>query len=508
MTEAERSVWASYPRAMRSHALKILDNPEPVQVVDENHWDVVSLKTPSRRVRVYRRDDEIRCKSDKRIKAGEAVGGHYNQDRPCAHIVAVMVTEGMIERPDTSGEVWTKGDDGRQQGVEAEAWRRVPVRVPELMAKLLHQGLPVIAPEPPQASGRPRAPLFTLAYQSVMRCFERGGLYAAQGRMATPTHRQHTPRALSVAAISRFLAAKTGLEARDPEARARVDPDEVLQKLLALSTWPARPYESVFHPDGTGLTEQRFSSYFDERYSKDVRKQKAKREARRKKGQDTASAPGARKAVKPRLHHWTYTEILWTYRYTLVAALYAQQGPFSEAQWAIPLMDRARLMLKPKEFGADKAYNAYYLDAYLAAHKIESQIKVKENANPGRSSARKKAYKRRVERAQLDPEGFAARADRRNNAETGNHAFKAIVGDQIYSKDARAQRNEILCMALAYNLTRLVYLEVERGIEVDFAEGARHLAAAKWERLEDLHARYRAELPKRMQAEGKRPEWA
>jgi hypothetical protein len=82
------------------------------------------------------------------------------------------------------------------------------------------------------------------------------------------------------------------------------------------------------------------------------------------------------------------------------------------------------------------------------------------------------------------------------------------VGDQIYSKDARAQRNEILCMALAYNLTRLVYLEVERGVEVDFAEGARHLAAAKWESLETLHARHRAGLPAKMRAADRRPEWA
>jgi hypothetical protein len=493
---------------MRRNALRIWDHEDAVRKVDADHWDVLSLNTPGRRVRVYRRGDEIRCTSDKRIKAGDAKGGHYTQDRPCAHIVVVLLYEGILERPNTADTVWQKGKDGRRQGVEAEAWRSVPARVPEIMAKLLRQGLPVIAPEQPQPNGRPRAPTFALAYQAVMRCFERGGLYTSQGRMATPTHRQHTPRALSVATICRFLTGKTGLEAKQPQAPSRVNPDEVLEKLLALSSSPARPYESIFHPDGTGLTEQRFSSYFDERYAKDVRKQKANRDAKRSLQKDTDAAPQAkqRESAKPRLHQWTYTEILWTYRYTLIAALYSQQGPFAEAQWAIPLMERARLMLQPTEFGADKAYNAYYLDAYLAARGIDSQIKVKENANPGRSNARKKAYKRRVERAQLDPEGFAARANRRNNAETGNHAFKAIVGDQIYSKDARAQRNEILCMAIAYNLTRLVYLEVERGIEVDFAEGARLLAAAKWERLEALHARHRAELPSKMRG-AQRPEW-
>lgn len=64
----------------------------------------------------------------------------------------------------------------------------------------------------------------------------------------------------------------------------------------------------------------------------------------------------------------------------------------------------------------------------------------------------------------------------RNNAETGNHAFKAILGDQIYSKSAQAQRCEILCMCIAYNLTRLVLLEAERGVAVDYTEGVARLS--------------------------------
>ena len=79
--------------------------------------------------------------------------------------------------------------------------------------------------------------------------------------------------------------------------------------------------------------------------------------------------------------------------------------------------------------------------------------------------------------ARLDPKGFAAKANRRNNAETGNHAFKAILGDQIYSKSAQAQRCEILCMCIAYNLTRLVLFEAEHEREVDFQEGTSRLRA-------------------------------
>lgn len=90
----------------------------------------------------------------------------------------------------------------------------------------------------------------------------------------------------------------------------------------ALSTWPAKPYENVFHPDGTGLTEQHFIAYFDERYMKRKKDQKKP---------EPAFVGSPKPEPKPRLHHWTYVEILWTYRYTLIAAIHTQQGPFGEA---------------------------------------------------------------------------------------------------------------------------------------------------------------------------------
>ncbi|MFO1532416.1 MAG: hypothetical protein ABR562_01755, partial [Thermoplasmatota archaeon] len=78
----------------------------------------------------------------------------------------------------------------------------------------------------------------------------------------------------------------------------------------------------------------------------------------------------------------------------------------------------------------------------------------------------------------IDPDGYAAKANRRNNAETGNHAFKQFLGDQIYSKSAQAQRSEILCMCIAYNLTRLVLVETLLATQVDFEGGISRLESA------------------------------
>jgi len=433
---------------MVQNAMKILDREGSVVVKDANHYEVISLRTPGRKVGVHRRGDVWRCTSDKR----------NNQDQPCSHILAVLITAGQVQRPNTAGSVWMKGDDGRDHAIEEEAWRRIPKRVPELLAELLRDGLPaavdVVMADGLDRGGRLRKPLYAQCYQAVIRVLERKNLRGNQGDMDLPHHRIHNPY---------------GGSSRSTMSRFHIDTGNelLMEKILALSASPAKPYETLFHPDGTGLTEQHFSAWFDEKY----------------KGKKGDKDP-------PRKHRWTFATILWSYRYTMVAAIRTQQGPFGEVPWLIPLLERARLMLNVGEVGGDKAYNAYYVDEYLARAGIDSQVKVKDNANPTYSQ-RKKAYKRRIELSRIDPEGFAAKANRRNNAETGNHAFKAVLGDQIYSKDPLAQRVEILCMCVAWNLMRLVYLEVERDVKVSFAAGAQVLRETPWQHLEDLYDAYR-----------------
>jgi hypothetical protein len=427
---------------MVQNTMKILSHEEAIHKLDPDRFDVLSLRTPSRRVRVRRRGDQFRCTSDKR----------NNQDQPCSHILAVLIYEGIVEPENRAASVFRKGDQRRNHAAEEEACRRLHTQLPELLGRLLREGLPVIEEpeEPNPLGGRPRAPTFGLVYQAVMRVAFRQNLRVSEGLMRTAEHRQHNPYGgFSRSTLSKFLS--------DPKTTP------LLEKLLALTTWPVKPYETLVHPDGTGLTEQRFTAFFEEKHHK--------RGERRE-------------------HAWNYAEILWTYRYTMIAAIHSQPGPFGEAPWLLPLLERARLMLDLRELGGDKAYTAYYIHEYAARHGIEPQIKLKKNATTtGGRGTQTKAYRRAVMESQLDPEGYAAKANRRNNAETGNHAFKAFLGDQIFSKDPTAQRNEVLCMCIAYNLARLVYLGAEQGIQIQFAGGVQVLAEAEWVELDVLYRR-------------------
>jgi hypothetical protein len=401
---------------MVRNTLAILAHEDAVQKVDPDHWTVRSLRTPSRRVPVYRRGDLLKCRVDK------ANSG----DQPCSHILAVLFYEGLLELEDTSAAVYRKSDTPRDHALEEKAWRAVPIRLPALLSELLRVGLP---PEPvPDGPGRPPKPLFPVVYQAVMRVATRMNLRASQGAMETNTHREHNPwGAVGRSTVSRFL--------NDPAST------KVLEDLLSLTLLPARPYETLLHPDGTGLTTNLFTSFFEEKH-------KSKTERRQ--------------------HDWNFCLFVWTYRYTMIAAADIRRRQFGEAPNVIPLFEKAINVLDVKEIGGDKAYDANYLFQWAKERGIDAQFKIRNTGPSVQSTHRKKYRKAKMEEASLDPEGYAARANRRSNAEAGNHAFKAMLGDRVYSRGEEAQRNEILCMCIAYNLARLILLEEASGDEATF----------------------------------------
>lgn len=492
-----RDSLSAYNERTVLNARAIMEHEDAVLVDWRRDPDAFEVLRPGRweRAKVKRNGDEWSCNIDKPNKG-------YNQDHPCSHILVAMMHAGVVDAPNSAENVWRKGRDARNHRAENNAWQRVPTRFPQLLARLLEQALPVIKPKRRLRRGQQPKPLYPLLYQAVHRVHLRQSLRMARGSMNTLDHQQHNPEgSCGVATLSRFLAS--------PLATV------LLEKLLALSTWPVKPYETLVHPDGTGLSEEHFSSYFDERYGGTRRWPKGivpkaaagdvlSRSISRFIEEALVGAIGkGLRRPGPRSHRWSYAEILWTYRYTMVAALHADDGPFGEARWLIPLLKRAGLMLDVGELGGDKAYSTKDIFRYAVSHGIDPQVKFKDNATGGKSSWRSRDFKRTLQTAKRDPDGYAAKSNRRNNAETGNHALKAFLGGEVYSLghtnprtrrvEFTARRNEILCMALAYNLTRLVYVEAERDLTVDFADGVAALAGKSWRSLSELARQAHAE---------------
>lgn len=211
-----------------------------------------------------------------------------------------------------------------------------------------------------------------------MRCAQRNSMHRSEGAMETPLNRKYNPwGGVAPSTISRF--------------HAETETTGILEQLLALSTWPAKPYDFV-HTNDKAWTHY----YFDK-------------------------LPGSHpKKDEPRL--FTLAQVLWSHRYNLVVAARIQRGYFGDTFPGDSLLDCAPVLMD----------------------------------------------------VQTDPtDTVACRA----HAASGAKSLRSRFRGKLMCQTETGQRNEFLTMAIAYNLSRLVTLQLREKIDIHFQHGAQILAA-------------------------------
>ena len=68
----------------------------------------------------------------------------------------------------------------------------------------------------------------------------------------------------------------------------------------------------------------------------------------------------------------------------------------------------------------------------------------------------------------LNKEEFESHYHLRSNVETTFSAWKLKFGDSLKSKNLVAQKNELICKAIAYNIAVLINAMFDLGIKPDF----------------------------------------
>lgn len=178
------------PRGPILNATRIRDTPNSIQKIDPDHFLVMGLRDHERRLRVYKSGQLWRCQSDRRS----------NQDKPCAHILAVLDHEGLLELPASYAR---RSAPAREMELEEQARLLIPKRLPELLADLLNANP---AQEPPYSGfGRPPRRVYPQAFQAVLRAVFHSSI---RGSHASAEDRVHNPwGSVSRATMARFLAA-------------------------------------------------------------------------------------------------------------------------------------------------------------------------------------------------------------------------------------------------------------------------------------------------------------
>jgi len=119
-----------------------------------------------------------------------------------------------------------------------------------------------------------------------------------------------------------------------------------------------------------------------------------------------------------------------------------------------------------KQISADKAYLAKYNLKAIVEAGAEPFIPFKSNS-VGMTS-KSPHWRKMWALFSLKAEEFYASYHMRSNAETVVSMVKRNFGGSVRTKVASAQVNEILCKCLLHNLTRIIHMVEEFGIEVSF----------------------------------------
>jgi len=267
-------------------------------------------------------------------------------------------------------------------------------------------------PEPEQKMGRPRIPNSKLAFFSVKKVASRMSSRRVQG-----TFDKDAPH---FNASSRFLMDKktTG----------------ILQSLIHVSSLPLAGLEIDFAVDSTGFSTTAFGQYCIFKHKK-IRK-----------------------------HKWQKLHLCTGVKTNVVTYAIVTDSNVADITQFKELVELTSLNFDINEVSADKAYSSRANYDLLGKLGGQAFIPFKSNAT-GRAGG-SRLWRDAYHLFQLNRDEFDDHYHKRSNVETTIGAIKAKFGETLKSKSKIAQRNELLCKILAYNITVLIREMYVNGIDL------------------------------------------
>lgn len=300
------------------------------------------------------------------------------------------------------------------------AYNSYQVHEKEYLPPLLYHLCKSIDDEPEEAQrGRPRISLRNAIFSAALKV---GSNLSARRFM--PELRQAKEKGLvSDIPSYNYILAVMGDD--------RITP--IIEKLIALSCIPLKEVDTSFAVDATGFGSRQ---YYQHRFKKDERNIAMK------------------EFVKLHACVGVKTHIITSARVTLSNVHDSKE--FSN------LVKPTAEMFKVAEVSADKGYLAY--DALHLVDRLGAvpYIAFKRNSREFTESA---VWNRMFHLFSVNREAFLDRYHLRSNSETVFSSLKRRYTDFVRSKGFTAQRNELLLKVLCYNISIVIQMAYELGID-------------------------------------------
>jgi transposase len=274
----------------------------------------------------------------------------------------------------------------------------------------------------PGTAGRPRVLLADAVYAAAMKTF-----VGMSGRRATTDIRECKAKGL-IDSTPHYNSVFRYME--------RPDMLPLLKTLVEESAAPLKALETNFAVDGTGFATQTYVRWFDHKHGKDRRVQQ-----------------------------WVHAHAMVGVITNAITALeVSRNNEINESRMFQPLVTATAKRFDIAEISADKEYLARKHATFVDDMGATLYVPFKTNSNGKGPEAWRKLW----HMFSYHREDFLTHYHRRSNVESTFSALKRMFGSNLRSRLPAAQFNEVALKALVFNLSQLVHVMHDFGIEPTF----------------------------------------
>lgn len=347
------------------------------------------------------------------------------REQPCKHIYSVLAT---IQRDELDGEIPTLTAEEKKKAMKPtytqdwDAYDRAQLNEQAHFDVLLRELCDLVV-QPNYEFGRPRLPVSDMVYCAALKVYFGMSRRRVGTAVARACERGLIDQVPAHSSITRYL--------NDP------DLTPVLKHLVQQSARPVAAIESEFALDSTGFSTSVYDRWHDEKHGR------PRREAQ---------------YVKLHAAYGVRTQII-------TAAEVSDSGA-NDTKFFRGLLGATGEYFDTRTVVADKGYLSKPNYQYADDLGIEAFIPFKSNSvRVDRKRRRSKPWERAYDYFHYYREEFLRRYHVRSMAESGFGAVKAKFGAALRSKTETAQFNEALAKVICHNISVLIRVAYELGIE-------------------------------------------
>ena len=286
---------------------------------------------------------------------------------------------------------------------------------------LLHDLCSRIEEKPRQGRGRPPIPLADAVYSACLKVFTTLSVRRFMSDLRDAHRRGYLSAMPHHNSVSRTLESD------------EVTP--ILEALIVQSSLPLKAIETEFAVDSTGFSGSKFDRWYSEKYGRTLSE-----------------------------HTWVKAHAMTGTTTHVITGVVILEKNSNDGPQFPPLVKAAAKNFTIRQVTGDKAYA--HVENFEAADQVGGvpYIAFKLTAT-GECGG---VYERMFHLFSLHKDDYLKKYHRRSNIESAFSSVKRKFGDSVRSKTPTAMKNEVLAKLVCHNISQLIHLMYELGIDLNF----------------------------------------